>query len=150
MGMSEDPIMIAKPVGISHVRLTVTDIARSKAFYTLALGAEPAQDFSDQAGDGDVRTDPGRLFGGCMYALGSQVLGLRPAAPAGDSFSSTRVGLDHFSLQLGSVADLHEAARRLTEAGIEHGDVNKLSDFGLAIVSFQDPDDINLEFTAPI
>ena len=148
--MNQNTVAIARPAGISHVRLTVTDIARSKAFYIRALGSEPAKDYSDQIGDADVRVDPDRLFGGCMFAIGAQVLGLRPAAPRGDSFVSTRVGLDHISLQLGSIADLREAAHRLTEAGIEHGDVNELPDFGLSIVSFQDPDNINLEFTAPL
>ena len=141
---------IARPGGIGHVRLTVTDIARSKAFYERALGTAPAQDFSDQAGDPDVSADPDRLFGGCVFALGDQVLGLRPAAAAGDRFSSIRVGLDHVSLQLASVAELRAAEQRLSEAGIEHGELRELTDFGMAIVSFQDPDDINLELAAPL
>jgi catechol 2,3-dioxygenase-like lactoylglutathione lyase family enzyme len=148
--MSQDTAAIARPAGISHVRLTVTDIARSKAFYTQALGSEPAADFSDQINNTNVRNDPDRLFGGCVFALGAQAFGLRPAAPSGDSFISTRVGLDHISLQLNSIADLREAAHRLTEAGIQHGDVKELSGYGLAILSFQDPDDINLEFSAPL
>jgi glyoxylase I family protein len=85
-----------------------------------------------------------------MFTLGSQVLGLRPAAPIGDTFSSTRVGLDHISLQLGSMAELSATAQRLHEAAIEHDEVKKLTEFGLAILSFQDPDDINLELTAQI
>ena len=141
---------IARPAGISHVRLTVTDIAQSKTFYQRALGKAPAQDYSDQIDDAGVRDDPGRLFGGCAFALGDQVLGLRPAASAGDSFRSTRVGLDHISLQLASVAELRAAERRLADAGIEHGTVTELTDFGMAILSFQDPDDINLELAAPI
>ena len=114
------------------------------------MGTAPAADFSDQAGDPDVSGDPDRLFGGCVFALGDQVLGLRPAAAAGDRFSSTRVGLDHVSLQLASVAELRAAEQRLSEAGIEHGELKELTDFGMAIVSFQDPDDINLELAAPI
>jgi glyoxylase I family protein len=149
MGSDADEA-IARPAGISHVRLTVTDIARSKAFYRRALGTDPAKDFSDQVDDPAARDDPRRLFGGCMFALGSQVLGLRPAAPTGDRFSSTRVGLDHISLQLGSIEELSAAADRLHEAGIVHGEVTELTEFGLAILSFQDPDDINLELTAPI
>jgi glyoxylase I family protein len=35
-------------------------------------------------------------------------------------------------------------------AGIEHGEVTDLEDAGMAILSFQDPDDINVELTAPL
>jgi glyoxylase I family protein len=139
---------IVRPRGISHVRLTVTDIDRSKAFYTQIFGSEPAVDFSDQADQPGVREDPYRLFGGCIFSVGDQILGLRPVAPVGDSFVSTRVGLDHISLQLNSLEELRAAADRFTAAGIEHGEIIELTDYGLAILSFQDPDDINLELAA--
>jgi glyoxylase I family protein len=142
--------LIVQPLGIAHVRLTVTDIVRSRAFYVAAFGAEPAADFSAQVDDPEVQADPARLFGGCMFALGDQIVGLRPAAPAGDAFSSTRVGLDHLSLRVGSLDDLHTTEQRLAAAGIDHGEVKELTDFGLAILSFQDPDDINLELTAAL
>ena len=32
----------------------------------------------------------------------------------------------------------------------EHGEVTELAGFGIAILSVQDPDDINLELTAPL
>jgi glyoxylase I family protein len=141
---------IAQPRGISHVRLTVTDIGRSKAFYSHIFGANPAADFSDQADQPGVRDDPARLFGGCIFSVGDQILGLRPVALAGDRFVSTRVGLDHISLQVSSVEELRAAAGRFAAAGIEHGEVIELAAFGIAIVSFQDPDDINLELTATL
>lgn len=138
-----------RPTGIHHVRLTVTDIARSKAFYQDVFGVEPAVDFSAQAGDPGVREDQEKLYGGCVFALGDQLLGLRPVAETGDRFVSTRVGLDHVSLQVGSRADLDDAARRLSARGVEHGEVLEL-DQGIAVLSLQDPDDINLELTAPL
>ncbi|MEZ0493808.1 VOC family protein [Kineococcus sp. TBRC 1896] len=139
----------AQPTGIHHVRLTVTDIARSKAFYQDVFDVEPAVDFSAEAADPGVREDPERLYGGCVFALGDQLLGLRPVAEAGDRFVSTRVGLDHVSLRVGSRADLERAAERLAARGVEHGQVLEL-DQGIAILSLQDPDDINLELTAPL
>jgi glyoxylase I family protein len=154
-GMTADPesqaaAPVAQPTGIHHVRLTVTDIARSKAFYTQVLGSPPAVDFSDQAGDPEVREDQFRLYGGCVFLVGQQVVGLRPVAPAGDRFESTRVGLDHLSLLVGSAEALDEAAARLEAAGIAHGSVTELAGFGLRILSLQDPDDINLELTAAV
>ena len=148
--MTDTSAPLAQPGAIHHVRLTVTDIARSKDFYGRLLGSEPAVDFSDQAGDPAVREDPARVYGGCVFSLGDQLLGLRPVAAAGDRFESTRVGLDHLSLAVGSPEDLHATAARLDAAGVEHGEVTELAEFGIAILSVQDPDDINLELTAPL
>jgi glyoxylase I family protein len=148
--MTDTSEPLARPDAIHHVRLTVTDIARSKGFYVRLLGARPAVDFSDQAGDPAVLADPSRVYGGCVFSVGHQLLGLRPVAEAGDRFRSTRVGLDHLSLAVGSVEDLRAAAGRLDEAGVEHGDIQELTGFGIAILSVQDPDDINLELTAPL
>jgi glyoxylase I family protein len=148
--MTDTSEPLARPGAIHHVRLTVTDIARSKDFYVRLLGAGPAVDFSDQAGDPEVRSDPARIYGGCVFSVGDQLLGLRPVAEAGDRFRSTRVGLDHLSLAVGSAEDLRAAADRLDAAGVEHGEVTELTGFGIAILSVQDPDDINLELTAPL
>ncbi|GAB2568812.1 VOC family protein [Microlunatus antarcticus] len=142
-----DPIV--SPLGYSHVRLTVTDIHRSKAFYSRLFGMPPGRDFSDQVDDPTVRTDPWRTYGGCSFTFHGQTLGLRPVASPGDTFDPDRVGLDHLSLRVGSVDELHAAAERLTEAGIPHGDVTDLPPFGLVILSLQDPDGINLELAAP-
>ena len=42
---------IVTPLGFSHVRLTVTDIRRSKAFYEQLFGMPPGSDFSDEIGE---------------------------------------------------------------------------------------------------
>ena len=139
---------VVRATGLHHVRLTVTDIARSKAFYSSTFGAEPAIDFTDQAGDPSTRQDRTRFYGGCVYRFGNQLLGLRPVAEPTDRFDSTRVGLDHVSLSVGSAADLQAAVGRLDAAGIPHGEVTDLGDVGLLILSLQDPDGINLELTA--
>jgi catechol 2,3-dioxygenase-like lactoylglutathione lyase family enzyme len=148
--MTDTSEPLARPRAIHHVRLTVTDIARSKDFYIRLLGTEPAADYSDQAGDPEVLADPARIYGGCVFAVGDQLLGLRPVAETGDRFRSTRVGLDHLSLAVGSPEDLQAAAARLDAAGVEHGDVTELAGFGIAILSVQDPDDINLELTVAL
>lgn len=141
---------IIDPQGISHIRLTTSDITRSKAFYGRLLGLEPALDFSDQIDDPSIHDDPARLYGGCGFQFGGVLLGLRPVASIGDRFDPDRVGLDHLSLAVGSVDELRRAAERLSEDGVEHGEVTELGDLGLAILSVQDPDDINLELAAPL
>ena len=72
--MTDIPAPLARPTGIHHVRLTVTDIARSKDFYGRLLGTQPAADFSAQAADPVAHEDPARLFGGCVYSVGDQLL----------------------------------------------------------------------------
>jgi len=142
---------VARPSGIGHVRLTVTDVHRSKAFYSRLLGPDALRtDFSHLWGDPAVRDDPHRVYGGCSFTVGRQVLGLRPVAPAGDRFDPDRVGLDHLALSVGSRAELEAAAERLAADGVEHGEVVDLPDFRVTILSVQDPDGINLELSAPL
>ncbi|WP_254787099.1 VOC family protein [Curtobacterium sp. MCBA15_001] len=140
---------IFAPQGFSHIRLTVTDIHRSKAFYQRLFGMPPGSDFSNQIDDPTVHDDPWRTFGGCSFTFHGQTLGLRPVASGADRFDPDRVGLDHLSFRVRSVEDLHAAARRLDDAGVTHGEVTDLPPFGLVILSVQDPDDINLELAAP-
>jgi glyoxylase I family protein len=82
--------------------------------------------------------------------IGEQLLGLRPLGPSSDRFEPTRVGLDHISLRLSSLDELRATEERLTEAGVEHGQIKQLDDVGMAIMSVQDPDDINLELMVPL
>ncbi|TGO05809.1 VOC family protein [Serinibacter arcticus] len=144
--MTSTPII--RPVTIHHIRLTVTDIHRSKAFYQQLLGTETAFDFSDKVDEPGVREDQAQMYGGVGFPVGDQLLGLRPVASPGDTFSSTRVGLDHLSLQVASEDEIRTAVARLDEAGIEHGEITRLEDAGMVILSLQDPDDINVELVA--
>ncbi|MBF6219359.1 VOC family protein [Nocardia abscessus] len=136
--------------GTHHIRLTVTDIARSRAFYQDVLGFPIAAESPGSPDDPAVRTDPMRLFGGVVFQANGMLLGLRPVAAATDRFDSERVGLDHLSFAVPARDDLVAAAARLAEAGIEHGEIKEMADFGIAILSFSDPDGIHLELTAPL
>lgn len=140
---------LVRSSGLAHVRLTVTDIARSKAFYDQVFGWPAAIDESGSVDEPGVRDSPERFYGGTVYQTPQGTLfGLRPVGSSG--FDSQRTGLDHVSFAVDSRADLESAAAALTDAGIEHGEINDLTDAGLAILSFQDPDDINVELTAPL
>ena len=46
--------------------------------------------------------------------------------------------------------DLVRAAEELTVIGVDHGEVTDLTDAGIAILSFQDPDGVNCELTAAL
>ena len=135
--------------GFSHVRLTVTDIARSKAFYDQVFGWPTAVDASDSVDEPGVTESPEKFYGGVVYQTPQGTLfGLRPVGSSG--FDSEHTGLDHVSFAVASRAALDSAATALSEAGIEHGEVTDLTEAGMAILSFQDPDDINVELTAQL
>lgn len=131
--------------GFAHVRLTVTDIARSRAFYDQVFALPVAFEIPPDA-DEETRRQLGFLYGGVIYQLGTGLLGLRPVAPASDRFDENRVGLDHLSLSVADRQALHAAAARLDELGVPHEEVK---DLGTALVlEFRDPDGIALELYA--
>ena len=136
--------------GLHHVRLTVSDLTRSRAFYEEILGFEVAAQSPGDPSDPIVREDPAQLYGGVVYQTNGILFGLRPVASADDAFDSERIGLDHLSFAVANRGALVTAASALEERGITHGEVMDLDGFGIAILSFSDPDGVHLELTAPL
>lgn len=138
---------------VHHLRLTVTDVERSKAFYTEVLGFEVALDAPPPPDDPQHLAVADTLQGGVVLTNQGMMIGLRPVderrAGAGDRFDPFRVGLDHLSFGVPSRSDLDETVEVLDRLGVEHGQVNELASFGLCFLSFSDPDGIQLELTAP-
>jgi glyoxylase I family protein len=129
---------------IAHVRLTVTDIERSRQFYESVFGWPVLLELPENA-DAAIRDQMSFLFGGVIYDLGGTLIGLRPVAT--DRFHEDRAGLDHIAFRLNTRAELDTAAGHLDELGIEH---EPIKDIGPAyILEFRDPDNIALELTAP-
>ena len=140
---------LVNSTGFAHIRLTVTDIARSKDFYDKVFGWPAAVDASDKVDEAGVKDSPEEFYGGVVYETPQGTLfGLRPVGST--EFESSTTGLDHVSFAVESPDDLDRAAVALKDAGIEHGEVIRLDDAGIAILSFQDPDNINVELTAPL
>lgn len=134
---------------IHHIRLTVTDIERSRKFYTELLGFDVAVAAPASA---DPKSEPSYpvLWGGVVMARGDYLLGLRPVAVKGDSFDEDRVGLDHLSFNVASRAALNAAIKVLDERGVTRGEVRELTSFGICVLPFRDPDNIQLELTSPL
>ena len=138
------------PTGdIHHLRLTVTDLERSRKFYTSLLGFDVAVE-SPPDDDPSAAEAFKILFGGVVMARGNLIMGLRPMAPRGDRFSPDRVGLDHLSFNVASRAELEQAARLFDERGVAHGEITALPSFGIDVLPFEDPDGVQLELTAPM
>jgi glyoxylase I family protein len=128
----------------AHVRLTVTDIDRSRAFYDAVFGLPVAVELPPNA-DEATQQELWFLFGGVVYKLGDSLLGLRPVAD--DSFSENRVGLDHVSFAVADRSELDSAAGLLDGLGVAH---EQIKDIGSGFVlEFRDPDNIALELFAP-
>lgn len=137
--------------GYAHVRLTVTDIAASKAFYDEVFGWPVAIDNSDRVSEPGIAESREDFYGGTVYQTPSGALfGLRPVAPTGQRFDSEHTGLDHVSFLVASRADLVAAQDSLEARGVPHGEVTDLADAGIAILSFCDPDGVHLELAAPL
>lgn len=124
---------------VNHVALTVSDVRRSQQFYTELLGFNFLTDFGPKA----------------LLHNGSVLLALnQPPDPAqaiaDDRFSENRIGLDHLSLSVASMADLEAAVGLFDAQGIAHGEIKPLAPFGIAVLAFRDPDNIQVELTAPL
>ena len=134
---------------IHHIRLTVTNIERSREFYSELLGFQIA---AEAPASHDPKSDPSYpvLWGGVVMARGNYLLGLRPVAEQGDSFDENRVGLDHLSFNVESRAAMDAAIKVLDERGVTHGEVRELTSFGICVLPFRDPDNIQLELTSPL
>jgi len=138
------------PAGeIHHLRLTVTDLDRSRDFYTGLLGFDVAV-ASPPKDDPEGAAMHALLFGGVVMIRGNLLMGLRPMAPAGDRFDPNRPGLDHLSFGVASRADLEDAVKLLDEHGVMHGEITALPSFGIEVLSVKDPDGIQIELTAPL
>ncbi len=125
---------------VHHLTLTVTNLQRSLNFYTEVLGFQVAMEL------GPTRSIISN--GSAMVALGTAPDPER--AIPGDRFDENRVWLDHLSFSLGSRQELDQAVSLFDEKGISHGEIKDLGEaLGLCVLAFRDPDNIQLELTAP-
>ena len=129
---------------IAHIRLTVTDITRSREFYESVFDWPVNLEMPDDADDA-TRERLAFLFDGVIYNVGDSRVALRPVAD--DRFDADRTGLDHLAFRLGSKSELDDAAAHLDSLGVAH---EPIKDIGVMyILEFRDPDDIALELVAP-
>jgi catechol 2,3-dioxygenase-like lactoylglutathione lyase family enzyme len=138
--------MTAFPAAVHHVALTVTDLEASRTWYRRLLGADPVI-------DEDVPGRPGHHqgFHHSIFVLpGGVILALHvhPASERADRFDEVRPGLDHIGFGCADRGELERLRAHLDELGIQHGGIAD-DDLGHGL-SFRDPDNIALEFWAPV
>jgi glyoxylase I family protein len=116
---------------IHHIKLTVTDLARSKAFYSQIPGFKVVAEYPDFV----------------MFGVADMNVGFTTHTGKRESerFNEFDVGLDHFALRVGDESDLTEAGLLLDKLKVERSEIKTLSN-GVKILGFRDPDNIQLEF----
>lgn len=121
---------------VTHVAVTVTDLARSRPWYTTLFGSEPVL---------DEDTGP---FHHVVWLLGSTLFGIHQHSAAGTTpFNETHPGLDHVAFGCANRAELEQWVAKLNSLGVKHGGVVE-AHYGSGL-SFRDPDNLALEFFAP-
>src|SRR3954470_13110130 len=126
--------------GVHHVSLTVTDIDRTRRFYTEILGFQVAME----------------IPGAVLLSGGSTIVGIHRApdptrAASDDRFDENRIGLDHLAFAVESREELERAVTVFDEQGVPHGAIEDLGPalgLRLYVLFFRDPDNMQLELSA--
>ena len=125
--------------GQVEVNLTVRDPVRSAAWYAELLRME--QRYAHLPADGRVTyvclAEPSSGLVLCLVGH---------PAHAGEPFNEVRTGLDHLEFMVPHRDDLDEWATRLDELGVAHSGVKAPPYTQNAMLTFRDPDNIQLEF----
>lgn len=124
--------------GYGHISITVSDLARSAAWYEEVLGLERVREMDKPAFRKVIFEDHASNI----------VLSLthHKDLASGDAFSETRTGLDHIAFVVPSDRELAGWKDRLEKFGVPHTEI--LSTATGAVLIFRDPDNVQLEFYA--
>jgi len=118
--------------GLSHLAIRVTDLARSKQFYSETLGFPVVLEIGDIV----------------LVNAGGVLIGMRgdnPETASGDRFNPFRVGLDHIALAVADPVALEGLQQQLDAAGVRNNGVEDDGTTGGRYISFYDPDSIAWE-----
>jgi glyoxylase I family protein len=127
------PPRVARVKGITYVGLSVRDAAASAAWYTALFDLREVE----------WEENPGWISVLLYHPSGFAIGLIQHRANDGSPFSEIRTGLDHVEFEVESEAELNAWRSRLDERGIGHSGAFP------HIVTFRDPDNIQLEFFWP-
>lgn len=130
---------MSEVIGIDHIYITVSDRARSEAFYDLILRDALAFRKNEFVLDGEPHIQYfNRHFG----------FVLRPARD-NHPHNPYSAGLHHFCLRVDSIAEVVAVADKLRSVGVEASEAKNYSEYASDYWAtfFSDPDGICLEVT---
>jgi catechol 2,3-dioxygenase-like lactoylglutathione lyase family enzyme len=118
--------------GVHHLKLPVSDLHRSLAWYRTRLGYRKATEFVEQG-----------VLVGCVlrHPRGGPMLGLRLDPPR----AAASAGFDYFAIGVPDRAALDDLAARLTELGETHAGVHQAT-MGWILPHLHDPDGHEVRF----
>jgi glyoxylase I family protein len=125
--------------GRIEITLSVRDPQRSAAWYSDLLGMQQTYDHT---------SDDRRMRYICLVEPRSELVLclVGHAGNPGDEFDENRTGLDHVEFVVEHREDLLGWVARLDELGVEHSGVKELDYTPNSMLTFRDPDNIQLEF----
>jgi glyoxylase I family protein len=122
--------------GFGHIDLTVTDGPRSAQWWHEVLGFDLV-----------IEVDkPGFHVWGMLHRSGVYVGLMTHANTVAEAFDEGAVGLDHLALNVRDRLVLEEWAQHLDRLGVPHSGIK--DENGGPLLTFRDPDNIQLEFQA--
>jgi len=130
---------MATLAGFSHLSLSVTDLDRSTDWYCDLLGFTLD---TRVEGDGFLRHRLHHPGAGITVSLTAHERG--EATP----FDERRTGMDHVSFAVPSIEELHRMKERFVEEGVDHSEVKPTASGAGGMITFRDPDNIQLELFA--
>jgi catechol 2,3-dioxygenase-like lactoylglutathione lyase family enzyme len=130
---------VATLSGFSHLSLTVTDLDRSTEWYREMLGF---------AVDSRVEAETFRRNRLRHPEAGIMLTLTAHEANAGGTFDERRTGMDHVSFAVPTIDDLHNLKALFEEKGVEHSEVKPIASGAGGMITFRDPDNIQLELFA--
>lgn len=126
-------------IGIDHIYITVSDLARSEAFYDLVLRDTLAFRKNQFALNGEAHIQYFNRHFGFVLRPARDVHPHNPYAP----------GPHHFCLRVESIDDVVAVAEKLRTCGVEASAAKNYPEYApdYWATFFQDPDGIRLEVT---
>jgi glyoxylase I family protein len=126
-------------IGIDHIYIAVSDLARSEAFYDRALRDTLAFRKNAFALDGEPHVQYFNRHFGFVLRPARNSAGHNPCA----------AGLHHFCLRVDSITDVTAVADQLRSLGIEASEARNYPEYApdYWATFFADPDGIRLEVT---
>jgi glyoxylase I family protein len=131
--------------GSNHIILTVTDVERSAEWYMRVFTADIV---ANEKTNPAATSRPVRYRALVHTETMTNVVGLMEYSDGDHShFDERRVGLDHFALHVPERSNLDEWVSHLDQLGIPHSGIKSV-DYA-DIITFRDPDNIQLEICWP-